>query len=233
MKVIVALILALSLLVPARPTQAAATVAAGDCTFVLGFKTLHDMIPDKVGACKASEYHNAQNGDGLQQTIGGLLVWRKADNWTAFTDGYRTWINGPNGLQQRLNTERFRWERDSQPNTTAAPFPGDPADWPTPGQGSKLPYLNDTRLMTICDGVAQEVTTASLPYIYQTSVNQFTSDLAFTCKIRAQSMGYAVPTCYRWSWLNAISRIPYLANPTRDVPLMVEDGYKTCMAANS
>jgi hypothetical protein len=41
---------------------------------------------------------------------GGLLVWRKADNWTAFTDGYRTWINGPAGIQQRLNTQRFSWE---------------------------------------------------------------------------------------------------------------------------
>ena len=36
-----------------------------------------------------------------------FLVWRKADNWTAFTDGYRTWINGPSGLQVRLNTEHF------------------------------------------------------------------------------------------------------------------------------
>jgi len=26
-----------------------------------------------------------------------VLVWRKADNRTAFTDGYRTWINGPRG----------------------------------------------------------------------------------------------------------------------------------------
>ena len=37
----------------------------------------------------------------------GLLVWRKADNHTAFTDGYRTWVNGPYGLQVRLNTARF------------------------------------------------------------------------------------------------------------------------------
>ena len=37
-------------------------------------------------------------------------MWRKADNWTAFTDGYRTWINGPHGLQARLNTEQFDWE---------------------------------------------------------------------------------------------------------------------------
>ena len=58
--------------------------------------------------------HN-EIGDSVQQTTGGLLVWRKADNWTAFTDGYRTWINGPNGLVQRLNTERFEWEADYAP----------------------------------------------------------------------------------------------------------------------
>ena len=43
---------------------------------------------------------------------GGLLVWRKADNFTAFTDGGTTWVNGPNGLQSRPNGERFSWEND-------------------------------------------------------------------------------------------------------------------------
>ena len=88
---------------------------AADCEFVLGFATLKALIdevegPDKVGQCLESEHFNPENGDSLQQTTGGLLVWRKADNWTAFTDGYRTWINGPSGLQMRLNTEHFDWE---------------------------------------------------------------------------------------------------------------------------
>lgn len=39
-----------------------------------------------------------------------MLVWRKADNFTAFTDGFRSWVNGPRGPQQRLNSERFSWE---------------------------------------------------------------------------------------------------------------------------
>ena len=86
------------------------SVAAAECQFVLGFKTLRDLIGHEiVGECLEIEHYEA-NGDSLQQTTGGLLVWRKADNWTAFTDGYRTWINGPNGLEQRLNTERFLWE---------------------------------------------------------------------------------------------------------------------------
>jgi LysM repeat protein len=89
--------------------------AATTCRFVLGFATLAALIPQQVGQCVENEEHNPANGDALQHTTGmagagGLLVWRKADNWTAFTDGYHTWINGPDGLQQRLNSQRFAWE---------------------------------------------------------------------------------------------------------------------------
>jgi hypothetical protein len=86
---------------------------AADCRFVLGFAALEQMIPQQVGLCLDDEQHNPANGDGLQHTTGGLLVWRKADNWTAFTDGYRTWINGPHGVQERLNSQRFPWEADA------------------------------------------------------------------------------------------------------------------------
>lgn len=100
--------------------------AADGCTFVLGFATLHDLIPRQVGACLDDERHNPSNGDALQQTTGGLLVWRKADNFTAFTDGYQTWVSGPNGVQQRLNTQRFSWEADSEgfPIVTTLPSSG-------------------------------------------------------------------------------------------------------------
>lgn len=95
---------------PLAPVQ-----ADSPCDFRLGFKAIRDMIPDIVGGCVDNEHYNPQNGDALQNTTGptgagGLLAWRKSDNWTAFTDGYWTWINGPYGLQQRLNTERFPWE---------------------------------------------------------------------------------------------------------------------------
>ena len=91
------------------------TVAAADCQFVLGFKTLRDLIGyDIVGECGENERYNSI-GDSVQQTTGGLLVWRKADNWTAFTDGHRTWINGPNGLVRRHINERFKWELDYKP----------------------------------------------------------------------------------------------------------------------
>ncbi len=74
---------------------APAPATAAGCQFVLGFKALHDLIPDVVGECVVDEHHNPENGDGLQETggvggKGGLMVWRKADNWTAYTDGYHT-----------------------------------------------------------------------------------------------------------------------------------------------
>jgi hypothetical protein len=92
------------------PFVASAQAAPPPCQFELGFKALHDMIPTTVGNCLEDENHNPANGDGLQHTAGGLLVWRKLDNWTAFTDGSRTWINGPQGPVTRPNSERYAWE---------------------------------------------------------------------------------------------------------------------------
>lgn len=92
-------------LAPAAATNA----AAASCEFRLGFATLHAALPARIGDCVDNEAYNAI-GDSLQHAMGGLLVWRHADNWTAFTDGYRTWINGPYGIEERLNTDRFPWE---------------------------------------------------------------------------------------------------------------------------
>jgi hypothetical protein len=91
---------------PASPAPAPAP-----CQYVLGFKTLHDMTSSDVGDCVDSQ-GSASNGDAQQHTSKGLLVWRKADNWTAFTNGYMTWLNGPTGLVKRLNNQRFPWEAD-------------------------------------------------------------------------------------------------------------------------
>jgi hypothetical protein len=79
------------------------------CQFVLGFRTLHALIPVVVGAC-LDDQASAANGDALQHTTNGLLVWRKADNFTAFTDGAHSWVNGPNGVEERGNGQRFTWE---------------------------------------------------------------------------------------------------------------------------
>src|SRR2546422_1082625 len=85
--------------------------AQSSCRFVLGFAAIRALIgADKVGDCAENEHHKPENGDAIQQTTGGLLVWRKADNWTAFTDGARTWIDGPYGLQSRANGDCLWWE---------------------------------------------------------------------------------------------------------------------------
>ncbi|GEM_PF-2789013 len=108
------------LLLSVFPT--AVRAQAAPCQFVLGFQRLHDLLPDIVGDCLDSEDHNPVTGDTLQHTTNGLLVWPEhpqagAGNWTAFTDGYHTWIDGPYGVEQRLNTARFAWE---QPTARAA-----------------------------------------------------------------------------------------------------------------
>ena len=56
------------------------------------------------------------SGDVLQDTTHGVLVKRAVDARVAFTDGFLTWMNGPDGMEARLNTERFPWE-----DTTASP----------------------------------------------------------------------------------------------------------------
>lgn len=110
--------------------------------FRLGFKALADQIPGIVGEPLEPE-HYGPNGDSLQLTTRGLMAWRKADNWTAFTDGATTWINGPVGLQSRHNLARFPWESGAQliaapastpvpvavPLPTPAPTPLPFADW--------------------------------------------------------------------------------------------------------
>jgi len=77
--------------------------------FRLGFKALADQIPNIVGEPLEIE-HYSPNGDSIQRTTAGMMVWRRADNWTAFTNGSCTWINGPAGVQDRGNDERFPWE---------------------------------------------------------------------------------------------------------------------------
>src|SRR5689334_16361171 len=117
-------LLAAPLLCLGLGVQPALAQQAG-CAFQLGFQTLHDLDPADVGACVDNQAFTA-DGDAQQHTTKGLMVWRKADNWTAFTNGYTTWINGPDGLVQRLNTQRFPWE--GGPAAAGASAPAPPAD---------------------------------------------------------------------------------------------------------
>jgi hypothetical protein len=107
------------------------------CAFVLGFQLLREVVPSFMGqppfgACLENEQHHPASGEASQRTTawhgrGGLLVWRRLDNWTGFTDGHRTWTIGPYGLELRLNTERFCWEPDAAPGR-CLPSGGRPSD---------------------------------------------------------------------------------------------------------
>jgi hypothetical protein len=112
---------------PAGGVQVAVPFTVAPCAFVLGFQRLRELVPPfagqpAIGACLENEQHGPAGGEASQRTtawhgLGGLLVWRKLDNWTGYTDGHRTWINGPHGLELRLNSERFCWESDATPGT--------------------------------------------------------------------------------------------------------------------
>jgi hypothetical protein len=111
------------------PTATPGSVALGSggesgCTFVLGFAELRRAVgPEIVGDCVENQRF-AEGGDARQQTTLGELVWRKADNVTAFTDGHQTWIVGPQGLQRRLNEDRFAWEAGGTvARASPTPFP--------------------------------------------------------------------------------------------------------------
>jgi hypothetical protein len=109
---------ALATMLAALPGPAAAQQAPA-CQFVLGFKTLHDLVPADSGDCTENQYFDA-NGDAQQHTTKGLMVWRKADNTTAFTNGVHTWLIGPTGLADRANSDRFSWEA-AAPSATPTP----------------------------------------------------------------------------------------------------------------
>lgn len=84
--------------------------AAAACRFVLGFAVVAGELPRVVGQRLDDERRDPASGDALRHTTTGLLVWRKADNFTAFTDGFHTLVAGPNGIEERQNTQRFAWE---------------------------------------------------------------------------------------------------------------------------
>ncbi|HET7769225.1 MAG TPA: hypothetical protein VFN74_10675, partial [Chloroflexota bacterium] len=100
---LVALTLSLQLLIQRGPWSSPDAA----CRFALGFAQLRAQLgPATVGTCLGNEAFDPGAGDTTQPTARGLLVWRRADGGTAFSDGHRTWVAGPYGLQQRLNAER-------------------------------------------------------------------------------------------------------------------------------
>jgi hypothetical protein len=98
-----ALAAATALSVASMLPQNVAAQVAPICAFQNGFAFMGQALgQDIVGNCRDNEHFNPMNGNIEQLTSSGLLFWRKCDNTTAFTNGYVTWLNGPNGIQNRL-----------------------------------------------------------------------------------------------------------------------------------
>lgn len=135
---------ALALMAAGAPAQ------ADGCRYVVGFEAIYNQIPDVVGSCKTNEQHDS-SGNARQETANGTMEWRKADNFTAFTDGYRSWVNGPCGLGMGLNSQRFSWEANPEGlpiaasrcgTAPASPPPAAPA--PSAAPAASAPASSDT-----------------------------------------------------------------------------------------
>ena len=90
------------------------TGLAAQCEIRPRFRVLAEALPELIGNCVASEALNGETGDIEQPVDGGVLVLRSADNTPVFTDGWQTWVAGPNGIETRLNSERLAWEPGEQ-----------------------------------------------------------------------------------------------------------------------
>lgn len=103
--------------VPAGPVTGAqpigSPIAQADCEFVFGFNDMRNLVgANRVGSCVENERHIAGNGNSEQRTTNGLLVLSALDNRLRFVTAERTWVNGPTGLVDRPNNQRFEWEGD-------------------------------------------------------------------------------------------------------------------------
>ena len=164
-----AFIVAGLLVLLAAPTAAALSPFPDyECEIVLGFATLKALVddaegPNKVGICVENEQFHPDTGRSLQKTIGGLLIWRKADNWTAFTDGNRTWVKGPFGLQSRLVTDLFYWERISQLRQNAENF-----EYTIGNPGGSLTFATISEPLTLNLAIANDASSSGvLGYLFE------------------------------------------------------------------
>ena len=145
--------LALSASLATPGVTLAQTALPPGCQFVLGFADLAKQLPQQVGSCTDNQASSA-NGDALQHTsTGGLMVWRKGDNWTAFTDGWQTWLNGPDGLAKRFNDEWFEWEAYPA-ETDGVPVVEDPPAPPSPTEVSLGSLIHTDQTLDNCGPAA-------------------------------------------------------------------------------
>ena len=90
-----------------------ATARAEGCTIPPRFGPLVREIPQVVGQCLLNPTSDPSTGDIGQVTTNGELLMRGSDGIAQFTDatnGYLTWVAGPDGVVSRSQDERLGWE---------------------------------------------------------------------------------------------------------------------------
>jgi zinc/manganese transport system substrate-binding protein len=81
------------------------------CSVQGGFAIIAAASPSNVGQCLDNPTMNTDTGDSIQHTLGGVFVYRKADNSTSFSDGTTTWLLDPSGnVVNRPADQAFAWE---------------------------------------------------------------------------------------------------------------------------
>jgi hypothetical protein len=81
------------------PQPTAAYCQAGQQpAFALGAAALDQQLGDIMGAPLECEHSVSANGDTVQQTTTGLVMYRAATNTVTFTDGWRHWALTSGGL---------------------------------------------------------------------------------------------------------------------------------------
>ena len=247
-----------AILIVSLPAWTQPANAQSLCRFVLGFAALRDQVgAQKVGSCLEDERFNLENGNAEQRTTGGLMVWRKIDNFTAFTDGGTTWVNGPNGLQSRPNGERFGWEKDpvqsvrTQPtapvavpiaptstSVPATPVPtpiATPRSNPTPRPSPPPPSGPDPVLMSRCVSVAGDMAedlNQDLPPGSSAGGKAFEAFLGL-CQLSVKTHGAMGFTCFETAFRRAL-RMNGLVRPGSSSAIdAAQAEYNLCIMAGS
>lgn len=80
---------------PTARAEVAHQDARGECAFAPRFVGLRETIPDVVGTCLTDVRYDSVSGDAAQLTSNGILLWRRADDSTLFSDGLSVWLDDP------------------------------------------------------------------------------------------------------------------------------------------
>src|SRR5579884_2571275 len=77
---------------------APASAAADTCPAPTFAGLIASVGAGTVGSCLGAAYQDPSSQATMQPTSGGLLIASGVGDWTAFTDGTSTWVDGPSGV---------------------------------------------------------------------------------------------------------------------------------------